>query len=521
MSTTGIFNVQDYGIAPTTSASLNTSKLQTLVNDLLNGGSSWTNNNGGTISFPSTGVYKFDGPININAGSASLIFAGTSLQTLDTPLLQMTVNSDDLFVVNNSGMADENIGGIVFQDLQIGYASGLTAGAAIRISNTLAGAGSQNIRIVRLVFQDCPQGVVFQNTLEALVDQCTFTFSSNFSSSAPGVAITMDMANTTPPLSNKACNEILVRKCNIRTLQVPNTWIGVAVYACQHATIENSQISGLHNGILVKPSSVEMNDVTLVTISDCNVGSPAAALTLMPASPTGSKLREVRVRGSSFSQSPKDNTYTSGGIVIGLPPLGTDNSQLDTVKLIGVTSQGWTGPGLFITGGQNIQIVGGTYAGNGTSYAGIAIAGPAANISMVGVDQRAAYPSESAQLAALSISGNPTTVLSKSCTMVGYSASPIEVAGSPTDLQIFDAASYNDQNTPLNGGAAPTSAVSASNCTTPYFGPSIVTFSHTATVTVTINGQGYLMSFGSIYLAQPTDTIRFSAVPSTFTWIGK
>ena len=57
------------------------------------------------------------------------------------------------------------------------YAADLTAGAAIWCrQRPESGAGSQNIRIFRMDFPGLPQGVVFQNTLQGLVEQCTFTF---------------------------------------------------------------------------------------------------------------------------------------------------------------------------------------------------------------------------------------------------------------------------------------------------------------------------------------------------------
>lgn len=518
----GVFNVTDpaWGVLPSNPAGTNTTNLNILVSELLSSGGP-TFGNGGTIQFPSVGTYTFDGPINIDAGPATLIFEGTGSQTLTTPLLQMVDESLNLFVVNNHpSTEDDNIGGIVFQDLQIAYAAGLTGGAAILVTNNAEGAGSQNIRIIRVTFQDCPQGVVFENTLEGLVDQCEFRY-KNFSAELPGSAITIDIATTAG--SSQTSNQILVRKCNIRTLITPNVWTGVAVYGCEHATIQNTRISGLNNGILLSPTATKSNDTMDITINDCEVDSPSAALSLTPASSTGSKLREVRVIGSVFFQSSMDTSYTGPGISISLPS-GGDNTFIDTVKLIGVTSYDWSGSGLLITGGQNLQVIGGTYSGNGSHSPGIQMSGTPAYVSLVGVDMSATYPGEAAQQNALLVAGNTTSVLVKSCTMFGYSAPPVSVTTLPqSTLAIKDVAGYNDQNTPLNGGAAPTSALSASNCATPYFGPSVVTFSNTppVTVTVTINGEPYSMSSGSIYLALPTDTIKFSAAPSTFTWIGK
>ncbi len=102
--------------------------------------------------------YKFSGPITIGPDDESppvtqpysLIFMGTGSGSLSKPLLQMVTNSLDLFVVNNNTSQDENVGGVVFQDMQIAYASNLTAGAAIKVIN------SQNVRVLRVLFSRLP-----------------------------------------------------------------------------------------------------------------------------------------------------------------------------------------------------------------------------------------------------------------------------------------------------------------------------------------------------------------------------
>lgn len=520
MVQSGIFNVQEYGILPGQPPGANTTNLQDLVDALLSGGSDYTNGNGGTISFPSVGTYEFNGPITIGAGTASLspsiLFTGTGPGSLTVPILKMVHNPTNLFVVNNSSSKDYDIGGILFQDLQIMYADDLTAGAAILVGNDLmSGTGSQNVRVLRMVFQDCPKGVVFQNALQGLVEQCTFTFEHQ----AEGVAVKVDTAQ--PPKHGSSCNQILIKKCDIRTKKANNTGIGVAVYACKHVTLENLSISGLDRGILLSPTTVPQNEIFHVTIYDCQVGALSSGLHLVPGVASASRLREVRVVASSFTRS-GGATYEGSGIRIELPT-GVSNDQVDAVKLIGVTSQGWLGHGLEIEGGKNIQIIGGTYAGNGADHAGIAITGPAENVSMVGVDQSATYLGGAAQKAALHVSGDSKTVLSKDCTMLGYpvDVSPVDAIGSP-DLQINNAAGYSDLNTRLNEGGAPTSPTSASTTTTPYFGPSTVDFSHTKELKAHISGKGYMMKFGSLYLPRSLDKIYFEPeAPADFSWLGK
>ncbi len=484
-----------------------------------------TNGIGGTLLFPSTGTYIFDGTLTIDLSNsqtaASLIFMGSGEGTLATPLLKKTTTAGDLFVINNGTHPDANIGGIVFQDLQIAYDTSLSTGAAIRVSNDSSGTGSQNVRMFRMTFHECPQGVVFQNTLQGLVEQCTFEYDAQ----TAGAAITVDMAQTPPsPLPNVACNEILIKKCDIRSgAGDTNTTVGIAVYACIHVSVENTSISGVNEGIVLNPSSTASSNIELVTILDCNVGTWSAGLQLLPQNSAGSFLREVRVASSSFTQS-TGGTYAAGGIFMNLP-LGGANSQVETIKLIGVTSQGWKGPGLQILGGRNIQIVGGTYAGNGPSYAGIAIGSTPANISIVGADLGAKYSEDlTAQGTALSVAGSPNTILCKSCTMVGYSGVPITVSGTPSNLQVVECAGYNDKGI-LITGSAPTlnTALTIGQLgSTPYYGPGecYVLNAGNGPHYVLINGNPTYLTTGSFYL-QPLETIEIDSSVGKFVAIGK
>lgn len=170
-------------------------------------------------------------------------------------------------------------------------------------------------------------------------------------------------------------------------------------------------------------------------------------------------------------------------------------------------------------------MVGGKYSGNGqgsgTVSAGIAITGstaPPAYISVVGADLSATYLNSSAQLYALLVSASPSTqVVCKDCFIVGYSGNPIGVTGFPTNLQIVNCSGYNDRNATV-AVSAPTSSESAA--AEGYYGPSLATFSNAASLTVTLGTTAYTMTSGSISLL-PYDTIKFSAAPAVFQWIGK
>jgi hypothetical protein len=107
--------------------------------------------------------------------------------------------------------------------------------------------------------------------------------------------------------------------------------------------------------------------------------------------------------------------------------------------------------------------------------------------------------------------------------MTGYSGSgPVHVTGTPSELIITNCPGYNDQSTPLNHGVAPLApGVSAAKCTTPYFGPSVFTYSNAQPVTLEVFGQAITASYGVIFLPSPYDNFYFTEPPSSFSWIGK
>lgn len=164
--------------------------------------------------------------------------------------------------------------------------------------------------------------------------------------------------------------------------------------------------------------------------------------------------------------------------------------------------------GYQITYGSNIRIIGGTIsnAGNGNGSAGVAITpqiggvgiGPG-RITILGADLSAKYPQAmcpTSQEYALLITAVLTdTVTVDNCRMTGYSSSPVSVSGTIGRNMLFitGCEGYNDQNTPLNGGLAPTllGPKGAAETSTPYFGPSVVAFQNS--IPLTVNGRFQLV----------------------------
>jgi hypothetical protein len=329
---------------------------------------------------------------------------------------------------------------------------------------------------------------VFTNALEGIIRECTFIYEQT----TVGTAISI----TDEASHSSSCNEISIEKCNIRasTGNVPNTLTAVVISACKHATVRTLSVSDLNQGILVAPTAEAQNDTSYVHIDDCQIGTAAVAVLLQPVTSDGSALQDTRISNSSFSQG-SGGTYSEGGIYIDTN--GGNNSLVDTVRIIGCTSSGWAGPGLQINAGQNIQVIGGRYSGNGSTSAGIAITGSPVNISVVGSDLSASYLGGSSQQYAILVSGSPTMpVAFKDCFMLGYS-SPVGVTGSPANLQIVNCNGYNDQGVKFTP-AVPTGAFY--NTTFGYYGPITFYVWGGSAVTVEIGTLVLGLATGSFYL---------------------
>jgi hypothetical protein len=185
--------------------------------------------------------------------------------------------------------------------------------------------------------------------------------------------------------------------------------------------------------------------------------------------------------------------------------------------------------GLLIAGGSGIKIIGGTYSNNGPGGgAGIAITGTCQDIQIIGANLQPSYPDApnvNNQKYALLVSSNPTgAMLVSGCDMTGYSGSPVSVTTTQTNLFIYDCPGYNDRNTPLSATTLMlTTGVSAATCSDPYFGPSVIIYSGTATVTLHAFGSTTTITSNSgiVFLPSPYDSFYFNAPPMTFSWIGK
>jgi hypothetical protein len=499
-----------------------------------------------------------------------LRFVGTG-----SVVLNMVANSDsawgDMFFIQSAASGDQDVGGITFEDLHLSYGSGATSGAAVHVAAATADGqpnGGQNIRLVRVTLDDCPIGAWFEETLQGSMLECTVVFYEN-----AGTAI--QIGNSNNGYESPSGKEIYIAGCVIRINQgTPVGCTGISILGAEHVRVSNTRIEGLSPGIVIQPGTDGANvdriffeDVTvyadLVDLDDTE--ELGQALIIQPAG-AGANVGQVLFVGCLFE--PVDNPgSTTGGPGIIIDPNG---GIIDTVRFVSCYSCRWPGPGLQILGGNNIEVLGGMYAGNALGESpsqpyGIAITGPAANVRVVGVscvgtynyitiDRVSASPTQQIGIYVdqgatdvvidgcdltkngtygAEVTGESesvtTNVLIRDCDISGYSKyyDAVNVNGDVSNVQITDCPGYNDWS-PALAISMPTSGATFYNYTYGYYGP--VEFyaapQQGAITEIEVGGTNTQVTQGSFFL-RPQESAAITwhttgmPVPPSFIMIGK
>lgn len=223
--------------------------------------------------------------------------------------------------------------------------------------------------------------------------------------------------------------------------------------------------------------------------------------------------------------------YTSPTPGIFIDTAGGPPTNVEGTFIVNCLAYGYDNAGLQINQAQSVGVTGGKYSSNGQKPsssalgAGIAITGLCTDVRIIGADCSGVFDflaSPVTQPYGISVVSGVTDVIVNACNLTGNATAALDAPTPGTDLRVTDCAGYNDQRTPLNGELAPESEVAAFTCTTPYYGPSVVTFSNPSNLEVYASGVTNFMSFGSLYLSHASDLISFSGQPSSsFAWIGK
>jgi hypothetical protein len=579
LSAIAIFNVLDDqyagGMSIDNVGSLNQQALQAAVDaaELASGG---------VILLPSIGTYKINGQIIIGRNLSppspiSLVFAGTGQGQVGLPTL-LKVKDDgvspddtDLFVVETGASHAPDIGGTTFQDLQIQYISGSTAGAAIHATD-----GSENVRVARVVFSDCPIGVWFEKTLQGNIFGCTAVNYTN-----PGTPVVLGTTET----QDYSAIETYIAACLFRS---NGTGTALQIYSVEHVRADNLRLDGYLQGILITPGALMeqgqanfygnvekcyFTNISCFPFNDPKNPQPSsqgAGLFIQPAN--GHYIQELWFAHCEFTPPESGTAYSEGGIVIDPTGGAGGGGSIDQIRFVDCYSCLWPGPGMDIVGGTNIEILGGYYSCNGVPLsppsslplAGIALTGTAMGVRITGaacnnsiVFHGVAEPptqeigvfvagaSSSVRIHGCDLTGNldhglevlgnplietvPTNVFVKHCDFTGLSA-PVSVTTPVNNLQITDCPGYNDQAT-IVSTAAPPSGTAFNGAYFGYYGP--VTFfatpgAESAISEIAIKGTNTHLTSGTFALAPGLVTVSYAVItyttgiiPLPFTMVGE
>ena len=500
-SAINIFQMLHYGVSNTALGSANVTALNNLATaaKAVGGGEVWLINVGGlpvnlagTVSFSTN---DFLNSVNVHSTSNAMQF-------------QQSLGVDTFFTKNPTG-GDNNLPGVSFSDINVLYATGLTTGAAFDIQ-------SRNAYLQRLVIENAPIGVIFQNNLSGTLRDSDIWYKQNLGSVGAIIGGTAGRSHQTR-----------IERCQVEFNNTgTSSSIGFQIVSCDHATIVDSYAFGCYNGIAIQPMATGGNDCQQVDIDNVQIGAQNFGIQIQPQSPASSKVQDVRVFGGQI-QGGGSAIPSSVGVFIDTQ--GASNAFVDGLQFIGVLVESWGTSGYTITSGQNIQITGGRSNSNGTS--GLLLAtnsatGPS-NVNCVGLDLSATYQNNSAQTNSVVIDMPNATTGSASftdCPMLGYASGishfAITAIAAGFILNVVNCPGYNDQKTPIaaDGTNMPTSVTSAA--LRGYYGPSVWTFG-TGVTSYTKNGVTYTNSglAGVELTLQPYDTI-FQTGSTNGSWVG-
>ncbi len=343
-------------------------------------------------------VYEIAVPSGIGATAAVSVGCNWPLRFLGTGnvKLSMVVNTvgdfGDMFsVVTNVG---DNTGGITFEDLYFAYptideSEGIPEYAAIHVPGT---GQANNVRIVRCAFLDWPIGIWLEDVLQCSVLQCTITYANN-----AGIGIWL--GNGTNEGDKGLAKQVYVAGCVISTFsghEAPSGGTGILIMGADQVRIVESDIGGFSTGIAIKPGPYGQNAVHL---SFSNLGIYAGhaadstlngtAVFIQPQSTTV-VIGTVTFMNCRFNAGENDTVGTLGAGVT----VDNNSSIIDTVRFVSCISTRWSGPGLWVkftsTGKlQNVEVLGGMYAGNnlgevGNQPYGILLTGAVSGVRIVG-----------------------------------------------------------------------------------------------------------------------------------------
>jgi hypothetical protein len=310
-----------------------------------------TNGRGGTLEFPSAAsvTYAFDGGIIIGKDGSgttqpfSIILRGDGAQSRSVPLLQQQDSTVDFFTIkNNPGgpVGDDQIAGIIFQDLIISYAfaEGQTGGG-----RGILVQGGGNVRVQRVTFDEVPDAALhFENSLHCSVIDCDVRTQKV----ATGTGLRLGDAGA--PTS---AIETYVAGTTFAAYGSPTSGAGVQIYGAEHLRMANVRLESWINAIVIAIGAANGNVEHLYFGNVSSLSSQAAVILSVsggtPSNPT--YIVEVWFAECEFEPGGGSTSYSGGGIVIG--PTDT-NDVIDQIRFVDCYSCLWFGPSSFRFAGE-------------------------------------------------------------------------------------------------------------------------------------------------------------------------
>jgi hypothetical protein len=392
----GIFNVLDYGMSPAASGSYNAAALQAAID-----AAQRSNTNGAIVLIPS-----FDGASPPNYGSYQIEIPSASPAITipatgydNSPLLICgtgsgttleAVGSGTLFSVNDPSNA------VTFQDITITCSlPGIDAVTAFDVESSFGSS------FFRINVTDCFQAFLINGSNTTLL-QCNITY-PGYLSTLTGIWI------------KGQATQVNIEQCSLTCPNLNESTIGIQVDLSGSSRVCDTHVSGFNTGILIDNSA---SGTTIgATFAGLDVDAIGACVTIK------SSVYDVSFVNCHFEPTAATSTPNQSGIV--LNPGSQGNAGIDTVRFTSCVVVGYPAPyyGLKIDGGQNIQVTGGDYSGNGGG--GIAILGGAeiqiTGANCVGLSYAGAPTATTQQYGIYATTGQDIQIIGVNCSGNGTS----------------------------------------------------------------------------------------------------
>jgi len=417
----GIFNVLDYnmrttGATPPRTADENRIALQSAID----AAQASLNPNGAIVLIPSFSIsedgeteygnYLLSGPINVSASGYA-----------DSPLLICGTGSGTELVMQ--GGAGQTLFDVIdatnvsFQDLTI---NGAVQNPYYGQGTAFNFQGGSSHKLFRLNFANCQFPIVLNGTEQASVLSCFATYDA---SSFPHMHVDTIAAVQVVGGSDS----VSIGQSEFRwfpghdNISAPNGYYGISIDEASDVKITDTQISEFSTGISIQASS---GTTSRVRFRSSRVSSSGMCVEILPA------ISDLNFTDCHF-QASGNFVGPLAGIAIGIGS-GNANDEIDTVRFVSCSLTGNSlavSYGMQIGAAQNVQILGGSYSGNGDT-AGIAIVGGASEIQIVGancvgVEFLAHSSPQLYQLYGISITaGQNVQIIGTNCSGNGLPGSP-------------------------------------------------------------------------------------------------